>query len=285
MTKTPPSTQAPQANTHSTSPQNPDAWQALLDVVAKLRDPQGGCPWDLEQTHESLTPYVVEEAYEVVDAIRHERGDLAGELGDLLLQVVLHSQIASEEGTFSINDVLQHLTKKLIHRHPHVFGDTKVSSTKEVLENWEKLKRAEKSSGDSAETAPKKKSVISGVPKSMPALFRAHRLGEKVSRVGFDWTNSTEVLTKVREELKEFEEAISQNQGEAAEFEELGDLLFVLAQWARKKGRPAEELLNEANEKFIRRFTHLELAAGDSLDHQTPQELEVLWQKAKEAVG
>jgi ATP diphosphatase len=259
------------------------AWEELLRVVAKLRDPQGGCPWDLEQTHDSLTPYVIEEAYEVVEAIRFDRAKLCEELGDVLLQVVLHSQLASEAGTFTATDVVETLTKKLIHRHPHVFGDVKAASTDEVLRNWEKLKRQEGYTGETP------RSAIAGVPRSLPALQRSHRLGEKASRVGFDWPSPEAVLEKVREEFDEVTGALRDSGGEdsPAVKEEIGDLLFALAQWARKMGSSAEELLQHANEKFVRRFSALErnAPAGSSLDGLSLEQLEGLWQKAKAEVG
>jgi MazG family protein len=249
----------------------------LVRIVAKLRDPNGGCPWDLEQTHDSLTPYVVEEAYEVVDAIKLDRPKLKDELGDLLLQVVLHAQIASEEKTFSLQEVIEGISKKLVYRHPHVFGETKVSGTNEVLNNWEQLKQKE---------LPKDKSILDGVPRSMPALLRAQRLGDKAARVGFDWKTADDVLPKVTEELKEIAEA----KDKKAQDEELGDLLFVLVQWARKSGRNAEEVLSAANDKFTRRFkemerSHAHTGSEKRLSDLTQDHLETLWNEAKKVVG
>jgi MazG family protein len=260
----------------------PDALLELVRIVAKLRDPNGGCPWDLEQTHDSLTPYVVEEAYEVVDAIKLDRPKLKDELGDLLLQVVLHAQIASEEKTFTLEEVIQGISKKLVYRHPHVFGDTKVTGTNEVLNNWEQLKQKE---------LPKDKSILDGVPRSMPALLRAQRLGDKAARVGFDWKSADDVLPKVAEELREIAEATDKK----AQDEELGDLLFVLVQWARKSGRTAEEVLSAANDKFTRRFKEMERSFGqrsisqasneNRLSDLSQEELEALWNEAKKVVG
>jgi len=256
-----------------------DSLHELVRIVAKLRDPNGGCPWDLEQTHDSLTPYVIEEAYEVVDAVKLDRPKLKDELGDLLLQVVLHAQIASEEKTFSLEDVIQGISKKLVYRHPHVFGEKKVAGTKEVLENWEQLKQKE---------LPKDKSILDGVPRSMPALLRAQRLGDKAARVGFDWKSADDVLPKVAEELKEIAEASPSDS--KAQDEEFGDLLFVLVQWARKSNKNAEEILSAANDKFTRRFKEMERSIfthhGEKrLNELSLEQLEELWVKSKKVVG
>ncbi|MBN8548596.1 MAG: nucleoside triphosphate pyrophosphohydrolase [Deltaproteobacteria bacterium] len=252
-------------------------FQRLLEVIAKLRDPKDGCPWDLQQTHESLKPYLIEEAYETIDAIdkgKHDKNyaKLCEELGDVLLQVVLHSQVAKDNKEFSIDDVVKGLTEKLVHRHPHVFGDTKVSSAQEVTQNWERLKAKEQPSAH----------ILAGLPKSMPALLKCHRIGEKVGRIGFDWPDSKEVRDKVREELNEFLEADDKAQRDAAHVkEELGDLLFTLAQLARKMGLNAEDVLIEANDKFCGRFAQIEALGEYRLSEKTPEELENYWQQVK----
>lgn len=254
------------------------AFSELVAIIARLRAPVGGCPWDQKQTHQSLTPYVIEEAYEVVDAIQNDLPSLKEELGDVLLQIMLHSQIASEKPVtdpthFTVSDVVQQLSKKMIHRHPHVFGDTKVDSAKDVLENWEKIKQKEKT---------ERKSILDGVSKSFPGLLRAQKLGEVVSRIGFDWWSAAGAQEKALEELKEFLEA---KEGSAHRAEELGDLLFTLAQVARKMGLDAETLLQAGNSKFERRFRAVEGLAGRPVGELKPEELEEYWNKVKGGEG
>lgn len=250
------------------------AFEQLAAAIQKLRDPKRGCPWDLEQNHKTLKPYLIEESYETLDAIDSgDPGRLSEELGDVLLQVMLHSQIAADHSAFSVDDVIRKLTEKIIHRHPHVFGNATVASAQEVTENWEKLKRNE---------PQKTPGLLDGLPKAMPALLRCHRIGEKVARVGFDWDESGQVREKVLEELKEFLEAEAKPIQDAAHVkEEFGDMLFTLAQLARKMGLNAEEVVSEANDKFCARFSHMERLAGGSLDGKTTEELEGLWQEVK----
>lgn len=255
-----------------------ELFERLVNTIAQLRDPEKGCPWDLQQTHETLKPYLIEEAYETLDAIDKGKADkryskLREELGDVLLQVVLHSQIAKDRKEFSIDDVVRGLIEKIIHRHPHVFGNAKVSSAQEVTENWERLKLKEQ---------PTSEGLLAGLPKSMPALLKCHRIGEKVGRVGFDWTDSKEVREKVREELNEFLEADEKIQRDPAHVkEELGDMLFTLAQLARKMGLNAEDVLIEANDKFCGRFRQIEELSGHKLAEKTPEQLEAYWQQVK----
>jgi len=248
----------------------------FVKIVAQLRNPKGGCPWDLEQTHTSLKPYLIEEAYEVVEAIEQHPDKLAEELGDLLLQVVLHAQLASEEGRFDISKVLEVVSQKLIRRHPHVFGDLKVTGAAQVLKNWEQIKKDE---------LPAEQSILAGVPRGMPALQRAQRLGEKAARVGFDWHDAQGVRSKVFEELKEFLEAAAKEptlgKDDGKLKEEFGDLLFALVQWARKSGLDAEQLLHHANDKFCTRFKYMEKNAGRLLKELNSDELEALWSQAK----
>lgn len=241
-------------------------------VVEKLRDPQGGCPWDLEQTHKTLKPYAIEETYEVLEAIDSEDDQqLLEELGDLLLQVVLHSQIASERNAFNIEDVCNQVTEKMIRRHPHVFGEAKLSTSNEVLQNWEKIKKTENN---------KNKKLLDGLPLSMPSLLVSQRIGEKTSKVGFDWQDSKSVLNKIKEELNELEIEIIKNDSQKAK-EELGDLLFATAQLARWLEFSAEESLKHANRKFVSRFTKLESMCSN-LAELSFEELDSLWNKVKE---
>ena len=246
--------------------------EGLQETVARLRSP-GGCPWDREQTHESLRPGLVEEAYEAVSAI--DRGDLEGlreELGDLLLQIVLQTQIATEGGVFKMPDVISGIDAKLKYRHPHVWGEKVVKDTGEVLQNWEMLKRAEK---------VERESILDGVPAALPALQQAYTFGERVARAGFDWSDVAGVKAKVREEIEELEEASSLGRKEA----ELGDLLFAVANWARWLGVEPETALRGANARFARRFADLERQARErDLDivDLSIDELDAFWETAKE---
>lgn len=245
----------------------------LRDIIAQLRDPKDGCPWDLEQTHSSLKPYLIEESYEVLDAIdQSDPKKLCEELGDVLLQIMLHSQLSSERAEFAIQDVIDSISDKIIRRHPHIFKDTKVSSSKEVLQNWEKIKQSERAST---------KGTLDSVPKSLPALLKAQRMGEKAARVGFDWQSSSDVKLKIKEEVQEFIEA-KDTQSEFNQEEEFGDLLFSLAQYGRKLGYDCELVLSNAGEKFRTRFKTLEsLCSPEQMKTMTQSELEKLWQKAK----
>lgn len=250
----------------------------LVEVVARLRAPDG-CPWDREQTHETLTPYVVEEAHEVVEAIQSGDPDkIRDELGDLLLQVVLHAQIAAEAGHFDIGSVCDELSAKLVRRHPHVFGDAERADTAaDVVDRWEQYKAAEKRArGD-------RSGILDGVPRSLPGLLKAQRLTEKAGSVGFDWPDVGGVVAKLREELEEFAEAVEAGEP-AAMRGELGDVLFVVANAARKLGLDAEAELQAANAKFMRRFGHVERrlrADGRSPDDAGLEEMERLWDEAK----
>lgn len=267
-----------------------EALVEFLKVMEKLRDPQGGCPWDLKQTFESLRSHLVEEAYEIGDAVEESPNKVCEELGDLLSLIALYCQIARESSLFTFADIVQGITQKLVRRHPHVFGDTKVSGTKEVLENWEAIKLKEK-----AEAGAQKKGLLDGLPRSMPALMRAHEIGERCARVGFDWDSAEGVAEKVREELTEFlEEAAPQTGGRANQSserieEEFGDLLFTLAQQSRLLGFNAEEALAAANAKFSKRFKALENLAveqhsGTPLGSLSADQLQALWLKAKKTL-
>ena len=249
------------------------AFSELVNIVHCLRAP-GGCPWDREQTPETLKDFIVEEAYEVIDAIDgNDTQELCEELGDLLLQIVLQSEIAAERARFSIEDVVRGISQKLILRHPHVFGDTQVASSQDVLENWEKIKKKEKVD----------KGLFDGLPSQLPGLQRAARIGEKASRVGFDWTSKEGVRQKVEEELVELDDAIATGKQEEV-FHEMGDLLFAIAQWGRHLGLQPEEAVRGCCSRFIHRFGKMEDSvsqSGKKLADLDLGELEQLWQRAK----
>jgi XTP/dITP diphosphohydrolase len=267
------------------------ALQDLIDVVAKLRSPDGGCPWDLEQTPESLMPYVIEEAYEVVDAIR--QGDpegIADELGDLLLQVVLQSQIASEMNQFTIKEVAEAITAKLIRRHPHVFGSVDVNSTADVHANWEAIKAAEERGEKPAlvddemlaaqPEMPRLTPKLQKYARSLPPLMACHKISKKAASAGFEWDSVDGVWEKFHEELDEFHHAID-HEGKARQQAELGDLFFTLVNIARWHGLDPSEALQATNTRFINRFAQVEEVAGRSLADFSIDELEEFWQAAK----
>ncbi|MDZ7361833.1 MAG: nucleoside triphosphate pyrophosphohydrolase [candidate division KSB1 bacterium] len=246
----------------------------LVEIMAKLRSPEG-CPWDREQTHQSLRPYLLEETYEVLETIDQEKyGELQKELGDLLLQVIFHAQIAGEDGRFTIGDVIAEISGKLIRRHPHVFGDRKVNSAAEQKILWEHLKKAEG-----------KNSVIDGIPVSLPALQRAQRLQQKAGTIGFEWENIEQVIQKFHSELAELEDARRSGDGNQIE-DEFGDLLFALVNVGRWLDLNAEDALRRACEKFSRRFRYLEerlQTTGEDLNNMPMEKWEVLWDEAKQA--
>ncbi|MCI5065836.1 nucleoside triphosphate pyrophosphohydrolase [bacterium] len=250
----------------------------LASVIAALRDPDGGCPWDLEQTHESLRRYVIEEAYEVVEAIEEAPEHLEEELGDLLLQIYLHAEIASEQQRFSVHSIAEKLVEKLIRRHPHVFGAQQLSTSEEVREQWEEIKSAERSEVMASA------SVLDGVPKGLPALLESFQIGKKVAKRNFDWESPGEILEKVNEECEEVLAEIETSDAIAIE-EEVGDLLFTVAQLARKLGVEPEGALKKANRKFSRRYRRLEeLEKGhgpSSKNELSRNEKEELWQRVK----
>jgi XTP/dITP diphosphohydrolase len=255
------------------------AVQNLIDVVAKLRSPDGGCPWDLAQTPSSLIPYVIEEAYEVVDAIKS--GDsvaIAEELGDLLLQVVLQAQIASESNSFSLKEVAEGITQKLIRRHPHVFGDVNVQSIDEIRQNWEQIKAAEK--GESSPETQPLSSKLSRYARSLPPIMAGMKISQKAAAAGFEWENVDGVWDKFKEELAEFQQAIAHESPEQQQAE-LGDLFFVLINLARWYKLDPSEALHGTNQRFIQRLSKLETLAGRPLCDYTLEELENLWQQAK----
>ena len=262
----------------SPSPADADPLARLIAIMARLRDPDGGCPWDLEQSFSTIAPYTVEEAYEVADAIeRGDLNDLKDELGDLLLQVVYHAQMAREAGVFAFNDVAEAICEKMIRRHPHVFGEASHRDAAEQTVAWEAIKAEERA------RKAKKTSVLDGVPLGLPGMTRALKLTARAARVGFDWPSTTEVLDKLREELAELEVEIAAGDQDKAR-EELGDLLFVCANLARKLDVEPEDALRGANAKFSRRFAFIEAALakdGRSPDQSDLAEMDGLWDEAK----
>ncbi len=251
----------------------------LVEIMRRLRG-KGGCPWDRKQTHESLGTYLVEEAYEVVQSIDDKDCEgLCEELGDVLLQVAFHSQIASEAGKFDITDVIDGIVAKLVRRHPHVFGDAEAKDSEAVLRNWERIKQREKA--DAANHG--RVSVVDHVARAMPALMRATKVQAKASRVGFDWPDVRGPLEKVREEMAELEKA-RQSDDRAAISEELGDILFAIVNVARFLKVDPEIALGKTVDKFIDRFKHIESRASESrreLGEMTPEEMDALWEEAK----
>ncbi len=248
-----------------------EQFDELVRVMARLRSPEG-CPWDLEQTHSSLRPYLLEETYEALEAIDAEDwARLCDELGDVMLQVVFHAQLASERGDFDIGDVCNGIANKLKRRHPHVFAEERAETPDEVIDRWEKLKREEKGYED-------RQSALDGIPEALPALQRAHKLQKRASRVGFDWDSIEGPRQKIDEELNELDEA------EADELEhEVGDLLFAVVNLARFLGVEPESALRRANERFSRRFQAVERAAGSAerLAAMDLDEMDQLWERAK----
>lgn len=268
MTQTPPSITAPVLA----------ALQRLVEVVAQLRHPETGCPWDLQQTPQSLIPYVIEEAYEVVDAIQGgDQAAIAEELGDLLLQVVLHAQIARDNQNFDLSVVANGIADKLIRRHPHVFGDGQAATADEVHRNWEQIKAAEKGiSHDPTVLSPK----LHKYRRSLPPLMAATKISQKAAKAGLEWDSVDGVWDKFHEELEEFRTAIAQ-EPKANQTAELGDLLFTLVNIARWHDLDPSEALQGTNHRFIQRFEQVEQVADKSLESYSLEELEALWQRAK----
>ncbi|MBN6205607.1 nucleoside triphosphate pyrophosphohydrolase [Ralstonia pickettii] len=251
----------------------------IVDVMRTLRSPDG-CPWDQAQTHESLREHTIEEVYELIAAIDNEDDDnIIEELGDLLMHVILHSQIGEDAGYFTIDDVIRSITDKMIYRHPHVFGNADVDSVEEVVTNWEKLKREEKGN--------ERDSILDGIPKYLPALAKAYKLQKKAAKVGFNWTEAAGVWLKLEEEIAEVKEAIASENKAEIELE-FGDVLFVIANLIRFYKINPEVALNRANNKFITRFTFIEEALkkmGKSFEESTLEEMDYYWDQAKEREG
>jgi MazG family protein len=255
-----------------------EAFQKLVDIMRRLRGPDG-CPWDREQTLQSLRGFVLEETYEVLDAIdREDHEALRGEIGDLLFEGVFLAQVESDEGRFDVADSLAAIAEKLIRRHPHVFGTTEgVDTPGRVVQQWEQIKAAEQ------ERAGQKRALLAGVPKSLPALLRAHEIGTRVTAVGFDWAKTEDVLDKIEEEVAELRHASAHESPARAE-EEMGDLLFAMANLARKLGIEPESALRQANEKFSRRFEEMERRferEGRRLHDATLEQMDDAWQAIK----
>ena len=256
---------------------------ALIALMARLRDPQRGCPWDQKQTFATVAPYTIEEAYEVADAI--EKGDptqLRDELGDLLFQVVFHAQMAQERGWFDFAQVASSIHEKLVRRHPHVFGGQGVGGDAELSRNWEEQKARERAAAGAA-SGSGSVSALADVPRGLPALVRAAKLGKRAGRVGFDWSDAAQVRDKVLEELGEVDGAIAGGAAPAV-VEEMGDLLFALSNWSRHLKFDAEEALRAANSKFERRFRDMEalaVARGLTLENLSPPQWETLWEESK----
>lgn len=255
--------------------QNYENIKRLIEITAKLRSPNG-CPWDREQNHKTLRENMLQEAYEALDAIDSENTEeIKEELGDVLLQVVLHSQIASESGEFDIEDVAKTISDKLVRRHPHVFGETKVKDSKEVMVNWEQIKKQEK---------PERKSALSGVAKSQPALMMAAELSKKAVKTGFEWPNIESLWECLESEIEEFKNAVEEDDTSAME-DEFGDILFTMVNLARWHGIEPELALLRANKKFKERFQAMESIAPNDLKNYNIDELEDFWREAKKQLS
>src|SRR3984893_858991 len=270
----------------SVRPQAGKLFEDLVALQARLRAP-GGCPWDREQTHQTLKTYLIEEAYEVLDALERDNAkELTEELGDLLLQILFHSDIAREAGRFDIADVISGIHEKMVRRHPHVFGTVKADTPEQVLKNWAQLKAQEKRSQSELDSSPKAQvlpSALEGIPRSLPALIEAYQLTRRAAQVGFDWETVEGIFTKLREETSELRVALSESDRARRE-EEVGDLLFVAVNLARFLGFDPEVALKHSNLKFKLRFRNMELDAahsGQRLAQLSKEELEVLWEAAK----
>ena len=245
------------------------SFESLIATVKKLREPDG-CPWDIEQTFESLCPHVIEEAYELVDALqKNDMAELKEELGDVLLHVVMLANMAEEQNAFSVYDVAQTINEKMITRHPHVFGDAKVDSVDDVWTNWESIKKKERTTG-----------AMSTVPNALPALLQSQKIQKRASRLGFDWPDDEGPLEKIHEEIKEFQEATTPEHRE----EEAGDILFAVVNYLRKNNIKPEDALRKSNQKFMKRFTKMETLLenkNDTFQDKSIEELEALWNAVK----
>ncbi len=249
-----------------------EQFDRLVEIMKQLR---AGCPWDRKQTHDSLKPYLIEEAYELLEAI--EAGDddaIREELGDLLLQIVFHAELGRERGAFDMSDVAEGISNKMVHRHPHVFGEKKYDTAEEVVGQWEERKKEE---------GKKRESILEGIPREMPSLLRAHRLQSRASKVGFDWQEIDDVIAKLDEELHEFRDALKNRNQEEVE-DELGDIFFALVNVSRFVGVNPEDALRKTISKFVKRFRHIEMhasEAGRELRDMTLEEMDALWNEAK----
>ncbi len=261
------------------TPKDPDPLRRLIQIMACLRDPERGCPWDREQDFSSIAPFTIEEAYEVADAIeRQDMPSLKEELGDLLLQVVYHARMAEEESCFAFDDVAEAIGDKMVRRHPHVFDGQEVADAAAQTLNWEELKAAERAARSSRRQQPA--SLLDDVPKALPALMRAEKLQKRAARVGFDWPEVAQVLDKIEEELGEVREALAEGDKAALE-DEIGDLIFAVANLARHCGLGPEEALRSTNRKFEKRFKAVEAAFNHRLEGVSLDAMEAAWQAAK----
>jgi MazG family protein len=262
------------------SPMSGEKFEKLIGIMARLRAP-GGCPWDREQTLESLRPYLIEEAYEAIDAIeRKDWEHLAEELGDVLLQIVFQSEIAQEQGLFEIDDVVDSISEKLVRRHPHVFGDDSIGSADQVVVRWDEIKAQEKAAKPASD---KDEALLDSVSRHQPALLEAYEVGKKAAKTGFEWSRFEDLLSKLNEEQAEISEAIASEDRDAIE-DEVGDLLFMAVNISRYLKIHPELALRRANEKFRQRFTHIErslIDQGRTLEQASIEEMEELWQQAK----
>lgn len=266
-------TSSPTSGISAEAPSSGAAIERLAQIMAKLRDPQSGCPWDVEQDFSTIAPYTIEEAHEVADAIaRSDMADLRGELGDLQLQVVFHARMAEEAGHFTLADVIAGISDKMVRRHPHVFGDIERSDGAAAQRGWEAIKAEERASR-------RETGALAGVALGLPSLMRAEKLQKRAARTGFDWPDANGSRAKVMEELTEIDTAID----DAARAEEFGDLLFAVVNWARHCGVDAEAALRAGNAKFERRFAAMEAEAGDAFAGLSLEAKEELWIKAKAA--
>jgi ATP diphosphatase len=266
------------------SPAQRHVIEELLTIMARLRNPDGGCPWDIEQNFATIAPYTIEEAYEVADAIQRDDMDsLKDELGDLLLQVVFHAQMANEAGHFAFPDVVEAISTKMVRRHPHVFGDADIADADAQTQAWEEQKAAERAK---AATGDKPHSVLDGVTLALPALMRAEKLQKRAARNGFDWPDLGPVIEKIEEEIDELREEIAAGSEPARVQDEVGDLLFACVNLARHLGVEPEEALRRGNDKFERRFHAVEEALakkGKTPSSSTLTEMDMLWNAAKDA--
>lgn len=253
-----------------------DLFTQFLLIIKRLRDPETGCPWDLEQTHDSLKPYVIEEAYEMVESIDHGPDALRDELGDVLLQVGLHCQIAADAGHFTIDEVLHSINKKLIERHPHVFGDSPADTPDKVSTQWESIKSKGRASDES---------ILASIPQSLPGLIRAQKISKRAATNGFEWQDMRGIRDKILEEVAEFAEAATMPEASPDQIrDEFGDILFSLVQLARRYNFDAEEALQRTNRRFIERFRRLETQTEKPLNQLNDEEWRNLWNEAKEFV-
>lgn len=259
--------------------------QDFVQLIAKLRDPNGGCPWDLKQNYQSMIPCLIEETYETVDAIeKNDVANLREELGDLLLQVVFFSQLATEEGKFTFDDVLNDVAEKIVRRHPHVFGDKSAANEEDALANWNAMKAQEKLAlGE--KSAVQNPSILDNVPQAFPALLRAEKLQKKCTKVGFDWNNVQDVIEKVEEEIQEVKQELACSQQDPRKInEEVGDLLFAMVNLSRHLKCNAEESLRQANNKFERRFRAVEQklqSQNKTFEQSNLMEMDILWDEVK----